>query len=124
MTRSPHTIYLCSLLLARRFAFHPAVVWSAANDFEFTIQIQGEEPKACERSARVARWKRHLRLFDLLRVAGAHGRRVLHSVGWRAETASRGWYGGKADGEEVRAQTADEPFDEGLEYSGGCEGVA
>lgn len=35
-----------------------------------------------------------------------------------------GWYGRTADGEEVRTVTADEPFNEGLEESSCCQGVA
>jgi hypothetical protein len=72
----------------------------------------------------VARREGHLCFFDLFRVAGAYSGCVLDCVTCCAEDRGRQGTDGVTDGEEVWAQAADEPFDEGLEERCGCEGVA
>jgi hypothetical protein len=93
-------------------------------DAELRVEVQRQEAEACESGARVAGREAHLRLAQGVGVAAAHVRRVLHVCGALADGAEGRGDGRVAEGEEVWAEAADEPFDEGLEEGGCGEGVA
>ena len=68
-------------------------------------------------------WERHERFAELLVIGATY----VFGLVLDALRAGAGEVWGKrcvAEGKEVRTQTADDPFDEGLEEGCGCEGVA
>src|SRR5690242_9708116 len=119
--RSPHTSFIMGLFTSFG-CFRNSGILLPPNDLQFRIQVQCEKAESRECCAGVPARERHLCFFDALRMAGADLSCVLHGI-W-TETRSVGWYGRTAYGEEVRTETADEPFDEGLEESSCCQGVA
>lgn len=88
-------------------------------DLEFRIQVEVQIQKSRERSCAVARWHALEGVVDFVAVTAADAAVEHQSLESRADD---GWVG-VADGEEVWAQTADEPFDEDLEDGGADDGV-
>ena len=93
-------------------------------ELELRIQIQKQKPESRERGRRGPIREGLERSVDLIGVAGADGAVVHDEAQPGTEFLGRcGGHDRRADGEEVRGQAADEPFEEDLDERGGDEGV-
>lgn len=89
-----------------------------APDLELRIQVQIQKDETREGRSGVARGKRFEGIIDLVLISGADCS-IVHdltqSISCFLESLSGdAWL---ADGQEVRSKSADEPFEEDLEYS-------
>lgn len=93
---------------------------------ELSVKVEVQVDESSESSGRVTRRHRLEAVVDLLLVARADAA-VEHDLAVAVGNVARGthvlWDHRLAHGEEVRAETSDEPFDEDLEDGRGDEGV-
>ena len=121
---------LCRLILTLAH-FHATIVIAKmpapTQDLVLCVQEQRQESESSECGVGVAAWEGHLCFFDVFCVGGADlcGREEAHVTAWPCwDAGGCGWEFGVADTEEVRAETADEDFDEEVEEGGCAKSVA
>ena len=92
-------------------------------DLELCIEVQVQIHESCEGSGGMARWEGLERVVNLILVPRAPGT-VVHDVFQAvANLLAALWRSRLADFKEVRAQTANEPFEEDLEDCGRDQAV-
>ena len=91
-------------------------------DLELRVEVVVQEEEAGPGCCAVAGWKGFEGVIDLVDVAAADVS-LKHDVSVAIAACGDKGGVGVADGEEVRTQATDEPFEEDLEDSGGDERI-